>query len=179
MLSGLRVAFPAPPAAGIPVLVTTAAMPAGSRLAGSDVRVVLRAPAEVPHGALTDPGQANDRVLAAPIEAGELLTEARLHGAGLLAGQPPGRVAVAISLADHAMASVLRPGDEVSVLTPGTGAVVAHATVLAIQAAEGSAGISLGGTGHLVVALTATEASAVAAVSAGPEVGFVVALHSS
>lgn len=173
----LRIAFPPPAAAGIPVLVSTADLPSGARLSESDVHVVLRPPDEVPASAMGDPSAVAGRFLAGPIDSGEVVTPARLRGATLLSRQPAGRVAVAVTATDGGITTFLHPGDEVSVLSPGTGDLLARATVLSVEPAEHSAAISPGGAGHLLVAVTTAQASALAAATGGPDVGFVIALH--
>lgn len=177
VLVGLRVAYPAPVETGVPVVVLTTDLPAGARPSEADLQVVLRPADTVPPAAVRDPADAAGQVLAGPVTAGEILTTARLRGSRLLTGQPTGRVAVAVALADPGIVTFLRPGDEVSVLTPGAGAVVARATVLSAQEPERVGAVGLGGTGHVVVALTAAEAQAVAAATGGADGGFVLAVH--
>lgn len=177
VLVGLRVAYPAPVDTGVPVVVLASDLPAGARPSEADLHLVLRPADTVPPAAVRDLADAAGQVLAGPVTAGEILTTARLRGARLLTGQPAGRVAVSVGLADPGMVTFLRPGDEVSVLTRGAGAVVARATVLSVQEPERVGGVGLGGAGHVVVALTATEAQAVAAATGGADGGFVLAVH--
>nr|MBA3619744.1 Flp pilus assembly protein CpaB [Acidothermales bacterium] len=56
------------------------------------------------------------RLLAAPARRGELLTDARLLGPGLLAGYPEGLVAAPVRIADSGAVSLLRAGDRIDVL---------------------------------------------------------------
>src|SRR4051794_23064350 len=74
--SGIR-AVAAPPAAAVPVRVAARDLPAGMVLAAGDLRTTGFAPASVPDGLSVD---AVGRTLAAPLRAGEPVTDVRLVG---------------------------------------------------------------------------------------------------
>ena len=68
---------------------------------------------------------ATGRTLAGPIRAGELLTDARVIGPGLLTGQPAGTVAMPIRLGDPVTGTLVRAGDRVDVLASSSSSVAA------------------------------------------------------
>ncbi len=129
-------------------LVVRADLPAGHTLAADDViRADLDASAH-PTNAVTDPASITGRVLAGPVAAGEVLVEGRIVGPGLLAGAPPGTVAMPLQLDDAAEVAYLRPGDSVDVLaaprtTGPEGAGATSATTVARDARV----LALGGAG--------------------------------
>ena len=147
----LQVLAPDPPP-GIGSLVAARDLPAGTTLAAADVQSVLLPAARRPSGAVA-PGGATGRVLASGTRAGEVLTDVRLVGAGLLAGQP-GQVAAPVRVADPAAAALAVPGDRVDVLVatqgrPDAEVVVRAATVLAGPATTSDSGDLLSGDGGL------------------------------
>ena len=94
-------------------------------------------PAAVPAGAESRSGLLG-RVLAAPVRAGEPITDVRVVGPGLVRGQGPGSVAAPVRIADAGAVALVRVGDRVDVLAPDpTGrlapsAPVTAATVVAV-----------------------------------------------
>src|SRR4029079_6819158 len=82
---GLQVLAP-PPAAGVPVLVAARDVPAGAVLADADLRRVQRPGRTVPAGALVSFGQVTGATVSSAVRRGEVLTDARLSGAGPLRG---------------------------------------------------------------------------------------------
>ncbi|MGB3439996.1 MAG: Flp pilus assembly protein CpaB [Actinophytocola sp.] len=162
----------------VPMLVASRDLAPGTTLRDADLTVSRLPPSLRPRSALTDPGQATGRVLAAATTAGEPLTNARMVGpenTRLTAGDPSA-AAVPFRLADPAVAGLLTPGLRVDVVTvapetvapeTASGAVVlaANATVLTVRPADKAA------EGHLVVlALPREEATRVAAASLGQPV---------
>ncbi len=101
------------------VLVSLAArdLPAGHRLATDDLRPGPWPARAAPQGRLR---AAAGQVLAAPVRAGEPLTDARVIGPGPLAGQAPGTVAVPVRLGDLAAGLLVRAGDHVDILSSAT-----------------------------------------------------------
>lgn len=105
-------AMTAPPPATMPVTVAARDLPAGTVLRDQDLTSVGFAPGTPPDGLAQRPvGQ----VLAAGVRRGEPITDTRLVGAALAAGQP-GIVAMPVRLPDAAMAELLRVGDAIDVL---------------------------------------------------------------
>lgn len=118
VLAALSVAFglaavrpPAP--AGVRVLTAARDLPGGTELREQDIRPVMMPSAAVPDGALRD--RVVGRVLAGPMRRGEIVTDTRLVGDGLLKGYGPGTVAAPIRVADTAALRLLRPGDRIDV----------------------------------------------------------------
>src|SRR5262245_43322414 len=103
--SGLHAATAAPPAR-VQVLVAAHDLPSGAVLAVGDLRTVGFSPGSVPDGAVADPA---GRTLAAPLRAGEPVTDVRLVGPSLTDGYP-GLSAVPVRLPDAAMADLLTVG---------------------------------------------------------------------
>ena len=181
----LQVLAPDPPL-GIASLVVARDLPAGTTLAAADVQSVLLPAASRPSGAVP-PGGTTNRVLASGTRAGEVLTDVRLVGAGLLAGQP-GQVAAPVRVADPAAAALAMPGDRVDVLVatqgrPDAEVVVRAATVLAGPAPTsdsdllsgggglgagglGAGGVDTGGGGLLVLAVESAQAARLAGAAA-------------
>jgi pilus assembly protein CpaB len=148
-----------------PVLVAAHELTAGQTLRATDVVVVQRLPGEVPEGALRAP-PTDARTVALPIRRGEVLTDVRLLGPGLLSGLGPGAVAVPVHLSDPAGADLVRVGDTVDVLASGEGG----STVVAAAAARVLRGVQpstsrFGRTDDaatVVLAVDADEAAALA-----------------
>jgi Flp pilus assembly protein CpaB len=148
--TGLHAAT-APPPAEVRVLVAARDLPSGTVLGSGDLRGVGFAPGSVPDGAVPDPA---GRTLAAPLRAGEPVTDVRLVGPSLTDGYP-GLAAVPVRLPDAAMAGLLTVGDRVDLVSadPQGGAatlVASDVPVLALPPGEGEVGAA-GLTGRLVV----------------------------
>ncbi len=110
-----RVAADPPP--GVPVVVVTRDLPAGTTLAVRDLRTVPLPGGAVPAGAARQVRSVLGRVVAGPVRRGEPVTDARLVGPGLTAGLDPREsTAVPVRLADPETAALVRPGDRVDVL---------------------------------------------------------------
>ena len=102
-----------PPPATVEVTVAARDLPAGTVLAPADLRRVGFAPGSVPAGASYD---AVGRTLAAPLRAGEPVTDVRVVGPALTEGYP-GLTAVPVRLPDAGMAGLLRVGDVVDLVS--------------------------------------------------------------
>jgi pilus assembly protein CpaB len=108
-----------PTPAGSLVWVAARDLPAGRALAGPDLRPVRWPVTALPDGVA---GSQPSGVLAAPVRRGEPVTDVRLVGPALLAGQQPGTVAMTIRVADPATVLTVRPGSRVDVLAVPMGA---------------------------------------------------------
>lgn len=111
-------------------------LPAGHVLAPGDLADVTLPAGLAPAGAVATP---EGRTLAAPLRAGEPVTDVRLVGAGLADAQPPGRVALPVRLSDAGQAGLLTVGDRIDLVAtdPHAGsarALAADAQVLALPA---------------------------------------------
>ncbi|WP_432482819.1 SAF domain-containing protein [Kineococcus esterisolvens] len=157
------------------VLVAAHDLPAGAVLAAGDLQRTDRPLDTVPDGAL-GPGAGAGAVLAGAVRRGEVLTDARTTGPGLMAGQPPGTLATTVAVGDQAVLEGLRPGARVDVLArtddPVTGLatgaerVATDVVVLAAPSASASGGL-LGAApataaGGVLVAVDARTATALA-----------------
>lgn len=123
-----------PPPASTAVRVAARDLPAGHVLEESDLADAEVPPGVVPEGAVAAP---EGRVLAAPLRAGEAVTDVRLVGEGLASAQPPGTVALPVRLSDAGQAALLTAGDRITLVATdaqaGTAAPLADdALVLAI-----------------------------------------------
>jgi Flp pilus assembly protein CpaB len=157
------------------VTVITAAhdLAGGVSVDARDVTVAHLPAAAVPSGAFSAADDVVGRLLAAPVRAGEVVTDVRLLGAGLLAGYGAGTVAVPIHVGDAAITGLLRVGDHVDVLAtsqppdgsaPVTEIVARGVPVIALPDANGELPAYADG-GLLVVA--ATPAAALQLTNAG------------
>ena len=134
----VRAVAPAPPPS-VAVLVAARDLPAGRALAPGDVATARLPPDAVPDGVVSPSEAPLGRPLAAPLRAGEPLTDVRLVGPGLGAGLPADTVAAPVRLADGAQAALLRAGERIDLLStdpraaPGASEVLATgAVVLAV-----------------------------------------------
>ena len=140
-----------PPPAVEPVVTAARDLPAGTTLEHEDLTTVDFAAGTAPSGLAND---AVGRVLAAPLRAGEPVTDVRLVGAAMAATYA-GTVAMPVRLPDAAMAGLLRVGDRIDLVAAdpqGDTArlVAADLTVVALQAPDEEAGVG-GLPGRLVV----------------------------
>ena len=144
-------AVAAPPPAEVPVLVAARDLPAGTVLAPGDLTSAAFAPGSAPAGLAPD---AAGRTLAAPLRAGEPVTDVRLVGPALTEGYP-GLAAVPVRLPDAGMARLLRVGDRIDLVSAdpqggGASIVASDVPVLAVPDADPELGAS-GLAGRLVV----------------------------
>lgn len=151
VLAGLRAVSPEP---GATVVVPTAArdLSGGEVLGADDVALIRVAPDRVPDGVADD---AVGRVLASPVRRGEALTDVRLVGPSL-AQAHPGLTVLPVRLPDEGMASLLHPGDRVTLLAtdPGTGDAQRLADDALVVAVPSSAPAGpVGGNGGALVVL--------------------------
>jgi Flp pilus assembly protein CpaB len=151
--AGLRATAP-PAAPTVEVLVAASDLPAGAELRAEDLSTVALTQETAPDGVLTEVGEAAGAILAAPLRAGEPVTDVRLVGPGL-ADAAPGTVAVPVRLSDAAQAGLLRVGDEVDLLATDpqsrtTATIASDALVLAVPELEQDAPDAI--TGRLIVA---------------------------
>jgi pilus assembly protein CpaB len=169
----------APGQANVPVVVAAADLAAGTALRPGMLATVDLPPELAPAGAADGPDELTGRVLAAPVRAGEPVTDVRVVGPGLWSQVPEGQVAAPVRLADLAVATLLHAGDRVDVLaatgdalggTPSVDVVAASALVLTAPASGSDAGPAVGvpdDSGLLVLAVPPDTAQRLAAAGAG------------
>ena len=133
---------PAPPQL-VPVLVAAHDIAAGHRLGPDDLELAGWRPATVPSDRVASAGAAVGQVTSGPVPRGSALTATGLLGPGVLSGQPPDLLAVAVPLTDAGLATLLRRGDRVDVLAmtsrSSSAPVVTAAVVLADATGTGTA----------------------------------------
>jgi hypothetical protein len=153
---------PAPATDGVQVAARD--LPAGHVLVASDLVGAAWPAGTRPDGVLSF-SAAQGQVLATAIRRGEPVTDRRVTGPGLLAGQPPGTVAVSVRLTDPASLVLLTPGRRVNLLAgpaaQAGSAVIGGSADTGTTDAGSSDGSSAGGGG------AATEAGAGTAATAG------------
>lgn len=181
----LALAPPAPPT--VPVLVAAHDLAPGVTLASADVRVAALSERAVPSGALATAGDAVGRVLAAPLRAGEPLTDVRLVGRALLRSLPDGQVGAPLQLADADVAALLRPGDLVDVVAapprdlaggPTVPQVVAERVrVLAVSTPRSAGALGVAADSAPLVLVAAPPATAVDLAAASVTQGLAVVLR--
>lgn len=161
------------PAPTIAVVTAAHDLTGGASIAAADIASVRLPAAAVPSGAFGAGADVVGRFLAAPVRAGEILTDVRLVGASLLTGYGDDTVAVPVHVGDAAVTRLLRVGDHVDVLAttqpadggaPATQVVARGLPVIALPASD-AAEPTYGDGGLLVVA--ATPATALALTNAG------------
>jgi len=152
--SGISAARPSPDPT-TPVLVSASDLAAGTVLAEGDLTTVAWRSDHVPDGALDAGEPPLGQTIAAPMRAGEPLTDIRLLQPGLLAGHPPGTVLTTIRTADPATMGIVHVGDAVDVVGADpqgrTPAVVLGRSVPVVSVLEGAADAMPGGEGPVLV----------------------------
>jgi Flp pilus assembly protein CpaB len=151
VLAGVHELRPPPPRTEA-VLIAARDLPAGTLLAEDDVTTARFAAGTAPAGLVDD---TLGRLLAAPMRAGEPITDVRLVGPSL-AEAYPGSVVVPVRLPDAAMAGLLRVGDRIDLLVAdpeGSRTARVVATDLAVVALPAAADETTSGAlpGRLVV----------------------------
>jgi len=182
--SAVHAARPAPQPTTA-VLTAAHDLPSGHRLAGGDAVLRPLPRAAVPDGAVDAASPVAGRALAGPVRRGEVLTDARLGGAGLLVGAGPGLMAVPVAVDAALPPGLLAAGDAVAVLAgpsssgldaaPAAGQVlVRRAQVLVAPHEDAGTGL-LGGSGGerpvVVLALDDDQAARVAGASGDRPLG--------
>ncbi len=127
---------------------------------------------------ITSGAEVVGRTTAAPVRAGEPITDVRLVSGSMLAAYP-GLVAAPVRIGDPGAVGLLRVGDRVDVLaadprgaTEAT-VVAADAPVIAIPGQRGPESVNTSG-GLVVLAITDKTAQAVAAASVSRYLSIVI-----
>jgi Flp pilus assembly protein CpaB len=142
---------------------------------------VQRPAGTVPSGALAGPRQATGATVSSAVRRGEVLTDARLAGAGSLRGLGAGLVAAPLRLSDGATATLLHPGDVVDVLAAGAdGASAARLVASAVRvlavpkAVPDRLGLGAGDGALLLVVATPSTAARLAAAAVSDRLSVVI-----
>jgi Flp pilus assembly protein CpaB len=173
------------PADTVTALAAAKDLPAGKALAPDDLTLLELPRGIVPAGTFGSTAELRGRQLAVALRAGQVLTDAQLLGPGLLAGSPPGSVAVPLRLADPASLQLLSPGQLVNVVMtggdsfdqPGASRLLAEAVPVLWTSAHAGGGqwLEPGDTaGLIVVAADAAQAQLLAGASTQGKLFFVL-----
>lgn len=162
-----------PPPPGTDVVVAAHDLAAGTVLSTGDLRLVHRPTGEVPRGALSLAAMATGRPVASAVRRGEVLTDVRLVGPGVLRGLAAGTVAAPVRIADADSAALLRPGDVIDLLaasaTPeapaGEARLVASSVRVLLAPRQQRSGLTAGLSNGALL-LVATSASTAARLAA-------------
>lgn len=154
-----------PPPAATTLLVAARDLPAGKLLRTADLVAIETTPGAVPSGVVADPA---GRLLAAPLRAGEPVTDVRLVGNDLAQALAPGHTAIPVRLSDAGQAALLSVGDRIDLLATdsqtATTRELASVTVLAVPDAAVSSDGALPGR-LVVVGLPLSQTDTVTAAS--------------
>ncbi len=101
---------------GTPVIAAASDLAAGTVLAAADLRILALPSSAVPPGAQTRREDLLGQRLAAPLRRGDIITDTRLVGPGLLTGTAPGTVAVPLRPADPSTVRLVGAGQRVDVV---------------------------------------------------------------
>jgi Flp pilus assembly protein CpaB len=168
LLAGVAVAAgvqaaTAPPQPAVGVVTAARDLPAGAVIGSDDLVTVDFAPGSVPSGAVRD---VVGRTLAAAVRRGEPVTDVRLVGPALTAGDPE-LTAVPVRLPDAAMVALLDVGDRIDLIgtdpqSAGASVVATGVPVLALPRASADSGGSGQPGGLVVVGAAPTEVTRLA-----------------
>ncbi|MBB5786397.1 SAF domain-containing protein [Jiangella mangrovi] len=173
----IEAASPAPPDT-VDVVVAAHDLPGGTVLSAADLATVGLPASAVPAG-VVDAASAPGALLAAPVRAGEPITDRRILGPGLLDGWDAAGdvVAAPVRVADAGAATYLRPGDRIDLLATSldgvasTSVVAADVPVLALPSAAGS---TLAEGALVLVAASPAQAADLAAAAVAARLSFTV-----
>ncbi|MXP22848.1 flagellar biosynthesis protein FlgA [Gordonia sp. HNM0687] len=157
----------------------------GQTVAPDDLSVVSVPGGLIPTGALRMTADATGRTLVGRVRTGEILTDVRLlssHLPAQLTGRREARL-VPVQLADDTVASLLREGDVVDILTVRGGesapsAVLARAAIVALTVGSGrDNALSPSGAARRPVLLAMAEVDAHRVAAAGLDGPLTVVVH--
>jgi Flp pilus assembly protein CpaB len=130
-----------PPAGGVPVVVATTEVAAGTRLGAAVLEVRALPEHALPQGAVADLAEVEGRAATSVLAAGEVVTVHDVGATGLLAAQDPSVRAVFVPVPESAVLGALGPGDRVDLHSPVAGDLVAEdVPVLGVHRGGGGAG---------------------------------------
>lgn len=141
----------------------------GHSLQAADLEVLAIPAALAPQGSSGSISDWAGQRLAAPIRAGDVLTDADVSVAALAQGQPPGYVVTHLPLSSPALARVAPAGARVDVLSTADGSVLATDVIVLAANAVGDDSEGPG----LFVAVSPSDAQAIAVASGSGSVGAV------
>ena len=155
----------------MPTVVMVRDVAAGQLLTRDDVEVAARPAGQRPGSALSALESVVGRAAAAPLVAHEVVTQQRLVGGGLLAGQPTDRVAISVPVLDVSSTGVAA-GTRIDLYATGSGALAASdVVVLAVHDAEEATGLGVATPPQVTLALDPRQAGDVARALSALEAG--------
>lgn len=172
---GIEAVSPAPPES-VEVPVAARDLDGGVTIAAADLTTASYAPGTAPEG-LVDAHDAVGRVLAAPVRAGEPMTDRRFVGPDLLDGWGEELVATPVRVADAGATTLVRPGDRINLLAASadgmtaTRVVATGVPVLTVSATDDGA---LAEGALLVVGATTAEAAELAQATVTARLSFTI-----
>lgn len=158
----------------VDVVTAAKALPAGTKLGASDVKVRQVPRPLVPDEAITQPEQAHGRTLAASLTSGSILTSATILGEASVAANPDEQL-VPIRVADTGVVNLLRVGDHISVVAvsfDGKQSVLATRVRVAALPQQSNSSIESGAL--IVVAADQPTAAKLAGAGAQSKLGIVL-----
>lgn len=169
----------------VDAVVARSDLPAGSVLEPEDLTVVRLPPRALPRTTYAAAAPLVGRQLAGALREGSIITDADVVGPGLLAGAPPGAVAVPLRPADPSTVQLVGAGQriDIAVSTGSDFAESARTKILAkgvvvLWTSSGSPESGLVPTGDrqglVVVAAEADQAAALAGASSSGQVHMVL-----
>lgn len=161
-----RVVSP-PPAESVPVVVAAHDLSGGTTIGADDVRISRLPPGLAPRGVFAATNAVLGSTVAAPMRAGEALTDRRLLGKSLVAGYAPGLVAAPVRIQDPDVVTLLHAGDSIDVYAASSQAGPATRIASGVRVVMLPRAADDGQSGALVVlAVTPDDAAQIAAASA-------------
>lgn len=160
-----------PPAATTPVVVAAHDLTSGTVIHVADLAVVQIPSAMAAHGITGSPAQLVGETVAAPMRAGEPVTDRRVVSDALITGYAEGLVAVPLRIDDADVVALLRVGEHLDVYASvGDGLAAAHRVVSDAPVVTLPHADSQGSSGALIVlAVTPDDAAELAQASVAAE----------
>ncbi len=176
VLSALTVLAPPEPVT-VPVVVTAHRVSSGTTLQADDLTVREVPPGLVPEGTPSDPAELLGRLSVVDLPSGAML----VSGLTLApTAAKDGARLVPVTVADPAVASLVRPGDQISIIAVGTNGepvvVAERVRVAAIPSASDGGPLGGGVRSSTVLVVSAPPATAqrIAAWASNPTLGITI-----
>jgi pilus assembly protein CpaB len=99
------------------VVIAARPIPVGASLVAADLSIARWPRSLIPAGTVPDPTALVGHRVAGAVGRGEAITRTRLLGADLAAGLTTGQLAVPVTVADPNAAALIRPGDQVALIS--------------------------------------------------------------
>jgi Flp pilus assembly protein CpaB len=175
-----------PSSASAAAVVAAVDLPAGALVNATDLRLASIPADVIPERAASQVEAVAGQRLAGPLRRGEVITDAAFVGPGILAGAPPGTVAVPLRVSDPGSLQLVRTGQGVDIVLseeanregPRSTTLATSVTVLwtGNGGSSGTAwpGLTKDSEGLLVVAANPEESARLAGASTRGKIFFVL-----